>query len=302
MFSTFARSTRSAVFAAMVLALTSTTARRVPAAAASPPPTYDVFAVRFGVLPQYPVASLVASGDKDQKLDIPVMVWVLKGSDARIVLVDSGFHDDRFVTRWHVRNFTTPAAALARLGIQPDEVSDVILTHMHWDHADGVDLFPKATVWIQKEEYQYYTGEAWHDPKRRGAGADIDVMTKLVKRNMSGLMRFVAGDDQEILPGVTCYTGGRHTYASQYVGVNTIKGVVIIASDNVYLYQNLTMHAAIAQTLDAASNLQAMDRMRTLSSASGIIVPGHDPEVFSRFRPVAEGIVHIVGDRPSFAR
>ncbi len=277
----------------------------VPAAQAGPtasPVTYEIFAVRFGVLPQFPVANLVAGGDKDRKLDIPVMVWVLKGSDGRVVLIDSGFYEEKFVTRWKVQNFTTPAAAVSRLGIQPDQVSDVILTHMHWDHADGADLFPKATVWIQKDEYQYYTGEAWQDPKRRGGGADVDVMSKLVKRNMAGQLRFVAGDAQEILPGITCYTGGKHTFASQYVGVNTVKGVVIMASDNVYLYQNLTMHAAIAQTLDAASNLQAQDRMRTLSSASGIIVPGHDPEVFSRFRSVGEGIVQIVGDRPSSAR
>lgn len=283
-------------WAALSAAALVTLAASSPAQPASPP-TYEIFAVRFGVLPQFPVKNLVAGGDPAKALDIPVMVWVLRGADGRVVLVDAGFYAEKFVTRWKVQQFVTPAAAVAKLGIQPDQVSDVILTHMHWDHADGADLFPKATVWMQKDEYVYYTGEAWQDTKRRGAGADVDVMAKLVKRNMSGLLRFVDGDAQTILPGITCYTGGRHTYASQFVTVNTVRGPVVLASDNVYLYENLTAHAPIAQTLDAASNLRAQDRMRELAAPSQIIVPGHDPEVFTRFPTVADGVVQIVGVR-----
>jgi glyoxylase-like metal-dependent hydrolase (beta-lactamase superfamily II) len=264
--------------------------------------TYDIYAVRFGVLPQFPLSGLVAGADKDQKLDIPVMVWVLKGSDGRIVLVDSGFHREKFVTRWKVQHFSTPAEAVARLGIQPDQVSDIIITHMHWDHADGQDLFPKATVWIQKDEYEYYTGDAWQDSTRRGGGADPDVMLPLVKRNFAGQLRLVRGDNQTIIPGLTCYTGGRHTYASQYVGVNTAGGTVVLASDNVYLFRNLELHRPIAQTLDAAANLQAQDRMRTLAARTGLVIPGHDPAVFTRFRAVADGVVQIAPDRAGSAR
>jgi glyoxylase-like metal-dependent hydrolase (beta-lactamase superfamily II) len=276
-------------FAAALLALCSA----IPARAEGV--TYDVYAVRFGVIPQFPVSSLVAGADQEKKLDLPVMVWVLKG-DGRVVLVDSGFHAERFVTSWKIRDFVTPAAAIARLGIRPEQVTDVILTHIHWDHAEGADLFPNATVWIQRDEYAYYTGAAWQDG-RKGGGADAEVMSKLVARNMAGRLRFVEGDAQSILPGITCYTGGRHTYASQYVVASTTKGPVVLASDNVYLYLNLTSHAPIAQTLDAASNLRAQDRMRSLSEKSQIIVPGHDPEVFTRFKTAAEGVVEIVAGR-----
>ena len=259
-------------------------------------PTYDVYAVRFGVIPQFPVSALVAGADKEKTLDLPVMVWVLKGADGRVVLVDSGFHAERFVTSWKIRDFVTPAAALARLGIRAEQVTDVILTHIHWDHADGADLFPNAAVWIQRDEYAYYAGDAWQE-NRKGGGADAEVVTKLVARNLAGRLRFVDGDAQTILPGITCYTGGRHTYASQYVVAATGKGPVVLASDNVYLYLNLTAHAPIAQTLDAAANLRAQDRMRGLAEKSGIIVPGHDPEVFTRFKPVAEGVVEIAAGR-----
>jgi hypothetical protein len=68
---------------------------------------------------------------------------------------------------------------------------------------------------------------------------------------------------------------------------------VILGSDNVYLYENLDTHTPIAATLDAQSNLRAQDRMRTLASALRLIVPGHDPAVFTRFKHVTDRIVRI---------
>ena len=70
-------------------------------------------------------------------------------------------------------------------------------------------------------------------------------------------------------------------------------GTVVLASDNMYLYENLTTHQPIAQTLDADSNLRAQDRMKTLASDPRLIVPGHDPAEFDRFPTVAPGVVEI---------
>jgi glyoxylase-like metal-dependent hydrolase (beta-lactamase superfamily II) len=256
------------------------------------PVTYEAYAVRFGILPAFSVAGLVAGAERSRTLDIPVMVWLLKGSNGRQVLIDSGFHHQKFLDQWKPREFRTPAAAVEAAGVKPDAVTDIIISHAHWDHVDGVDLFPKATVWIQRDEYQYYTGAAWHARSTHG-GIDADDMHALLKINIEGRLRFVDGDDQEIIPGLRCYTGGRHTWASQYVSAKTEAGTAVFASDNVYLYENLDKRAAIAQTLDAASNLKAQDRIRALASDSRLIVPGHDPAVFERFPAVAEGIVRI---------
>lgn len=253
---------------------------------------YEVYAIRFGTLPQFAVSGLVAGADRARRLDIPVMVWLLKGSDGRRVLVDAGFHQKKFVDQWKVRDFRSPAEGVAAAGVQPDEITDVIITHAHWDHVGGVDLFPKATVWIQRDEYRYYTGEAWHARNTHG-GIDADHMAALLKANTEGRLRFVNGNDLEILPGIRCYTGGRHTQASQYVGVRTGGGTAVITSDNMYLYENLEKGAPIAQTLDAASNLQAQARIRSLASDPSLIVPGHDPLVFDRYPRIADGIVRI---------
>jgi len=118
-------------------------------------------------------------------------------------------------------------------------------------------------------------------------------MQALLKINTEGRLKFVEGDDQEILPGIRCYTGGKHTWASQFVSVRTDAGTAVFASDNIYLYENLEKHVPIAQTLDADSNLKAQDRIRTLASSPRLIVPGHEPLVFEKFTVVGDGIVGI---------
>jgi hypothetical protein len=67
----------------------------------------------------------------------------------------------------------------------------------------------------------------------------------------------------------------------------------VLASDNMYLYENRTLHRPIAQTLDSLSNLRAQDRMATIASDPRLIVPGHDPEVFVRFPMPGNGIARI---------
>ena len=109
----------------------------------------------------------------------------------------------------------------------------------------------------------------------------------------AGRIRLVDGDNQEIAPGIRVYTGGKHTFASQYVGVTTRDGTVIIASDNAYLYKNLDERLPIAQTLDRAMNLAAQARMLQLAGSAARVIPGHDPAVFTRFPAVAPNVVKV---------
>ena len=254
-------------------------------------PQYEIYAIRYATLPGFSVAELVAGAEPSRKLDIAMMIWLVRGNGHNI-LVDSGFYHDHFFKEWQVKDFIKPSDTLKPLGLKPDDITDIIISHMHWDHSDGMDLFPNARVWIQKDELQYYAGEAWQT-KEAHDGIDADDVLTLVKLNTQGRVGLVNGDAQEILPGITCYTGGRHTYASQYVGVNTKAGTVVLASDNMYLYENLEKHVPIAATLDAVSNLRAQDRMKQLAATPGLIVPGHDPAVMTKFPNVAPGLVKI---------
>ncbi len=260
-------------------------------AAAQSKPDYEIYAIRYATIPGFPVAELVAGADPERKLDIAMMIWLVRGNGHNL-LVDSGFYHDRFFKDWHVTDFTKPSDALKRVGLKPEDITDVIISHMHWDHADGMDLFPNARIWIQKDELEYYAGEAWQSKDTHGGIDEEDVLT-LIKLNTQGRVSLVNGDAKEIIPGVTCYTGGKHTYQSQYVGVKTNEGTVVLASDNMYLYENLDRHVPIAATLDAASNLRAQDRMKQIAARSALIIPGHDPAVFEKFPNPVPGVAKI---------
>ena len=261
------------------------------ALAAQTKPQYEVFAVRYATISGFAVSGLVAGADAARKMDIAMMVWLVRGG-GRNILIDSGFYREQFFKQWKVADFARPSDAVARTGVKPEEITDLIVTHMHWDHADGMDLFPNAKIWLQKDELEYYAGSAWQSRRTHGGIEPDDVMVA-VKLNTQGKVGLVNGDAQEILPGLTCYTGGKHTYASQFVAVNTAAGTIVLASDNMYLWENLEKHAPIAQTLDPASNLRAQERMLQLAGDARHIVPGHDPEVMKRYREVAPGVVRV---------
>src|SRR5437762_3355038 len=260
--------------------------------AQKPNPIYEVYALSYGVYPNFPVSGLIAGADKNRKVDLQMMIWLIKGPGGRNILVDTGCYHDKFVKTLGIKSFIKPSETIAKLGLKPEDITDVIITHMHWDHADGMDLFPNAKIWIQKDEYTYYTGPAWQ-PGGKAGGIDQDDVLTLVKLNMAHKVNLVDGDGREIIPGITVYTGGRHTFASQFVGVRTAGGTIVIASDNMYLYENLQKHAPIAQTFDADSNLKAQDRMKQIASRPDLIVPGHDPEVFIKFPKPGDGVARI---------
>ena len=130
-------------------------------------------------------------------------------------------------------------------------------------------LFPKATSWIQKAEYEYYSGAAWHDRAENMAEIEPEDVLELVRRNERGQLRFVDGDDVEIIPGIQAYTGSRHTFASQYIRVGG-EPAYVLASDNCYLYENLRTHSSGAtfDPSDAAGNIAQQARMITLAGSA----------------------------------
>jgi len=279
---------QGAIFLALLsgLALAGTT--QAPAALRRP--AWKVYAIRYATIPGFPVHELVTGADTSRTIDIAMMVWLLKGPGGRNVLVDAGFYRQKFLDAWKPAEYRRPSDAVQRLGVLPDSITDIIISHVHWDHLDGADLFRNARVWMQREEYTYYVGE-------NGAPlhAAIDTLdaAMLAELHRAGRVELIEGDGKEIIPGLTTYTGGKHTFASEYVGVHTANGTVVVASDNCYLYENLERHRPIAQTLDSTSNLAAQDRMRRIASSVRLIVPGHDPRVFTRFRAAGVGAVSI---------
>jgi glyoxylase-like metal-dependent hydrolase (beta-lactamase superfamily II) len=245
-------------------------------------PEYSIEAIRYAISPGVPVAELVVNGPKDQKVDIAMVVWLIRGG-GHTILFDSGFHRDTHLKEFPMKDFLRPDEAVKTAGVNPEDVTDIVISHSHWDHMGGIDLFPKATVWIQREEYRYYTGDAWQKGGNHG-GIDAEDVEELVKLNTEHRLRFVEGDDVEIFPGIRAYTGSRHTYASQYLRVAGTP-TYVLASDNVYFYLNLSAHLASATFSDAdhAANIAQQKRMIELAGSPDRVVPGHDILQFQKF-------------------
>ena len=282
------RVARAAAFlAGAMLLLVAAAAPKHPAATRT---SWRIEAIRYATVRDFPVAALVTGADTSRRSDIAMMFWHLQGPPGRHVLVDAGFYRQKFLDDWKPADFVRPSEALAAAGTPADAVTDIVISHVHWDHLDGADLFPHARVWIQKAEYEYYVGA---NGKPLHAAIDTVDAEMLVRLKRAGRVRLIPGDGVEILPGVEVYTGGKHTFASQYAGVHTAKGTVVLASDNLYLFENLERHRPIAQTLDSTSNLAAQERMKKIASDVRLIVPGHDPAVFERFPSVRPGVARI---------
>jgi glyoxylase-like metal-dependent hydrolase (beta-lactamase superfamily II) len=249
---------------------------------AAGPIDYSIQAIRYAVSPGVPVGALVVGGPQDEKVDVDFVVWLIRGADHNI-LFDSGFHHERWFKQWKVTDYLRPDEAVKLAGVKPEEVTDIVISHAHWDHMGGIDLFPKATVWIQKEEYRYYTQDAWQPGGQHG-GIDADDIQQLVRLNTEGRLRLIDGDNVEILPGIRVFVGSRHTFASEYLRVDG-NPPYVLASDNVYFYRNLTEHKASATFSDAdhAGNIKAQERMVELAGSVDRIVPGHDALQFQKF-------------------
>lgn len=252
----------------------------------------EIYAVRYGTVADFPLRGLLPDAPEGEVLDIALAVWVIRTRD-RVILFDTGFFRAEWMNRFDIRGFVRPDQALAGLGLNPGDVTDVVVSHAHWDHMGGLELFPGAMIWVQEAEFTYYTGAAWQPGGRHG-GIDSADVAHLVARNTAGSVRLIPGDSVEIIPGITMFTGARHTYASQYLLVDGARRFVL-ASDNAYLFRNVTEGRAGATFSrdDGAANLAALRRMVALAGDPARVIPGHDTEVFRRFPIVRDGIVRI---------
>jgi glyoxylase-like metal-dependent hydrolase (beta-lactamase superfamily II) len=258
---------------------------------------YEVYALKFASAfdnKPLPLKYLVLDAPENETVNGIFMVWLLKGNNGKNIMVDAGFLKDvEEAKSFGVTNYIRPDSLLSGVGLKPTDITDIILTHPHWDHMDGVDLFPNAQIWIQKEDYNYFVGAAWQ--KDGGGSFNKRDVRKIVELNLAGKLTLVDGDDKEIIPGIKVYTGSRHTFNSQYVLVKSGAEKIILASDNVYTYYNLDhlKSAPKEATFDTNGYIKAMERMKTLVSDIKFIIPGHDALLFSRFPIISDGIIKI---------
>ena len=256
---------------------------------------YHIYGLHFATERDIPLHYFVPHADTTLKLQCADIFWVLEpeGASKRRILFDAGYYRRKFLDSAKPQPYERPTEAIRKIGVAPEDVTDIIISHVHWDHLDGVDLFPKARIWIQKDEYEHYIDAQGKPLASTIDTADAEMLAALRR---DGRVTLIDGDNREIIPGITVYTGGRHTYASQYIGVTTRAGTVVLAADDAVTYQNLEQRIPIWATFvpgDSTINLQAQDRMRRIASDPSRIFPGHDPAIFTRYPKPGNGVAQV---------
>lgn len=253
---------------------------------------YEVYALKFATLNfKIPVAMLAVGTTRKDSTNICYMVYVVKGNN-KTILVDAGFTETPPMYNMRAFTYIRPDSILKRININPNDITDIILTHPHWDHIGGIDLFPNVMLWMQEADFNYFVGAAWQKGVDNSGFNSKDVL-KVIQKNIDKKLTLIKGDNVEIMPNIRVYTGSKHTYESQYVSVETGTNKVILASDNAWYYYNLTSLLSIPITFDQKAYIQNLKRMEMMVKDIDLIIPGHDPAVFSKFPKVADDVVRI---------
>jgi glyoxylase-like metal-dependent hydrolase (beta-lactamase superfamily II) len=202
-------------------------------------------------------------------------LWILRNAH-RIVLVDTGFGPRASAERGRPIDFD-PIDGLRRIGIDPDELSDVVITHLHYDHAGNIDRFAKAKFHVQDGEVAFATGRCMCDSHIRHP-FDVEDVVTLVRRTYADRVVFHDGDDT-LLPGITLHAFPGHSAKVQAVRVMTERGPVVLASDTTHYFANVLNMNPFRITIDAEATLDSYRRILALAGSVDRLVPGHDPKI-----------------------
>lgn len=219
----------------------------------------------------------------DEHHDVPhpmdYFMWLLRRGH-QTILVDTGY-DEAEAARRQRPILMDPHAALAPLGVTPEQITEVIVTHLHYDHAGGLHLFPNARLHLQAAEMAYATGPCMcHETLRIPFTASH--VCEAVKRLYSGKVVFYNGD-AEIAEGVMIHKIGGHSRGLQSVRVITSAGWLVLASDAAHFYENFEARKPFPIVVDLQDMLDGFEKLYQLASSHKLIVPGHDPLVMRRF-------------------
>lgn len=243
--------------------------------------TYEVFAIRYGTRQGTRAGNFLGGDPHDGPMDMDYYIWLVRNDD-RLFVVDTGFGMEAGARRGRIQ-FRTAAEGLALLGVDAAEVREVILTHLHYDHAGTFDHFPSARFHLQDDEMAYATGRYMAN-KRFNHGYEVDEVTGMVRLVFKERVLFHNGT-AELAPGVSVHRVGGHTHGLQCVRVRTQRGWVVLASDTSHYYEHFEQKRVFPTVFHVGEAIDGYETLRQLADSLDHIIPGHDPEVMRRYAP-----------------
>lgn len=261
---------------------------------------WEVYVVEFARSRQQPWVDLVAGMYDDGKVDLPFSFVLLKRGD-RNVLVDTGFIQESstaFSLKFGIPYWISPVRMLAELGVGPDAITDIFVTHAHFDHMGSIAEFPNANLHIQKSELLSWY-EAIALPPRFGyltAIIDPDTLRAALDASVEHRVSLIDGDKDDVLPGIHVRLGSGHTIGQQFVIVQSARGRLVISGDCVYSTRQITghKHDGVYAPLNNAvgsvwEQLKTIDRINTeIGGDLGRLIVLHDIERWNGLPVIAE--------------
>jgi glyoxylase-like metal-dependent hydrolase (beta-lactamase superfamily II) len=238
-----------------------------------------LYAIRYARLDRTSEHNFLGGDDHRAPMPLDYFVWVIR-DDAGDVVVDTGFDAAAAARRGRVL-IRPVAAGLAAIGVDVAAVSDVVITHMHYDHAGNAALFPGARFHLQDAEMAYCTGRPMTH-RHLAAPFDAADVARVV---------FHAGESR-LRDGITLHPLPGHTPGLQAVRVETGRGPVVLASDAAHFWANLDRAVPFPIVADVPAYLESLRRLSALAPSRDHIIPGHDPAVLARF-PAEGGTVDV---------
>ncbi|GEO87105.1 N-acyl homoserine lactonase family protein [Ciceribacter naphthalenivorans] len=232
--------------------------------------------------------------------NLDYFIWLARRAD-EVFVIDTGFGHDAAKARGRTL-LRHPTDALALLGVDAREVSQVILTHLHYDHAGTLGGFPAARFHLQVDEAGHATGPCMCNAKAR-APFDVENIVAYIRSLYAGRIEFHRGD-QELTPGLWLHAIPGHSAGLQAVRVMTKRGWVVLASDATHFYANMERGNPFPVLFDEAALVRGYSRLIELAPSLDHIVPGHDPAVMRAYPAAStelEGVVVRLDVAPSLS-
>jgi glyoxylase-like metal-dependent hydrolase (beta-lactamase superfamily II) len=252
------------------------------------PQTYEVYAIRYATSPWRRRSQCFIHNDPhDGPCPMDFFVWLALGARGP-VLIDVGTKEANARARGH-DFLICPADGLRLVGVEPRDIRDIVLTHLHWDHAGNVDLFPNARLHLQAEEMSFATGPLMRRKLLRRP-FEADDVCSVVRRVYDDMVVYHEGDG-EIAPGIEVRRVGGHSAGMQIVRIHTQRGWLVLASDASHYYANLTEENPFPVLVNIVDSLRGFDAIRRWAPGPDHVIPGHDPLVMDRYQAPSSALL-----------
>lgn len=232
----------------------------------------------YGAVPR-PLWEKQSPADERHRIQMDLHCTLIQTPGAN-VLVDTGIGPDvsgRDVERWSLERPTTLIEQMAAVGVRPEDVTHVVLTHLHFDHVGGAGqagrvLFPRARHVIQKREW-----DAAHSSHPKAVAAYP--AATLAPLHQDARLELVEGET-EIVPGVKVLATGGHSWGHQVVLVETTDGGILCWGDLMPLVPYARPLWVCGYDVDPEGSVTEKMRLEALAADRGWrIVTSHDPDL-----------------------